>query len=65
MGDFLSSRILWYSNLVCRIFSFSHAFYYIGFHAIFFSDKTPFCFTDHKLENVGPLLVDYLGMRSL
>ena len=26
---------------------------------------TPFCFTDHKLENVGPLLVDYLHMRSL
>ena len=26
---------------------------------------TPFCFTDHKLENVGPLLVDYLDMRSL
>ena len=27
--------------------------------------STPFCFTDHKLENVGPLLVDYLDMRSL
>ena len=26
---------------------------------------TPFCFTDHKLENLGPLLVDYLDMRSL
>ena len=25
---------------------------------------TPFCFTDHKLEN-GPLFFDYLGMRSL
>ena len=26
---------------------------------------TPFCFADHKLEHVGPLLVDHLDMRSL
>ena len=26
---------------------------------------TPFCSTDHKLENVGLLLVDYLDMHSL
>ena len=26
---------------------------------------TPFCFTDHKLEDIGPLLVDYLDMRSV
>ena len=39
MGDFLFSRILWYSNLMCRIFSCSQAFYFIGLHAIFF-DKS-------------------------
>ena len=40
VGDFLSSRSLWYSNLMCRIFCCCQAFYYIVLHAIVFSDKS-------------------------